>query len=158
MNMETIQLQPRYLRLAIQMFLMFFAFFFFTKLLRYGFFSCSETWLVLRARAIEALVATVGYSISLAIIFPLKHRNVILTQKTLRAPMKSKGYGWMKATTVDLSEIVISRALIDRLCGAQLATNDGKIIHINSIFYPASTVRKLVDEIELRQKLMKQTA
>ena len=152
--METIELHPKRLRIAMQMFFIFFVYFFFVGFMKYGFFCRSEVWLVLRARAIESLVATLTFSLGLSIIFPRKHQSVMLTRNALRAPMKKKGLGLWKSATVDLSKVIVSRYLIDRLSGTQLVTCDGKIIHINTFIFPASTVRKLLDEIEVRQELV----
>jgi len=69
--------------------------------------------------------------------------------------MRNKKFGLWKSNTVDLSEIVISRAFIDRLSGTQVATLDEKIVYINTIFYSKKQVRTFVDEIERRQSFRK---
>ncbi len=153
MTMETIELRPNLFRLTIRTFLHSFILFFVTKWWAYGAFNPADTGLVLRARAIEALIVT---GVALLAILPfLKHRNALLTQHSLRARMRNKKFGLWKSNTVDLSEIVISRAFIDRLSGTQVATLDEKIVYINTIFYSKKQVRTFVDEIERRQSFRK---
>ncbi len=155
MTMESIELQPNLFRVVLRSFFYFFILSLVTKVWAYGGFDPADTGLVLRARAIESLTATGG--LFLTIILFLKHRNLILTQNSLRALMKSKRFGLWKSNTVNLSQIVVSHALIDRLCGTQVATRDEKIVHINTFFYSKKQILKFIDEIELRQSLMKNT-
>jgi len=145
--METIELKPKRLNLALRVFVVAFLWMFLLKLWQFGLFEKSEMWLVIRARAIEAFVATCVFS-----IFPLKYRNIELTGTTLQAPMKKKRVGLWKSKIVNLSEVNVSHAFIDRICGARLATTDGMLIDINPFFYPIGTIPKLLEEIELRQK------
>ena len=113
--------------------------------------------MVLRARAIEAFVATAIVLLGVFLVSPPKALIVVLSQNTLKAPMKRQGLSLLKSATVDLSEIVVSRYLVDRIFGTQLATNDEEIIQVNSVLYSAHAVRKLLDEIEFRQELLKNT-
>ncbi|VGO21642.1 hypothetical protein [Pontiella sulfatireligans] len=110
-------------------------------------FEESEAWLFIRARAIEAFVVTAIFS-----VFPIKHRNITLTDTTLQAPVRTKRWGVWKSVTVKLTEINLSRAFRDRVYGAQLAAGNGEILDLNPVYYPVRSIPKLLNEIERRQE------
>jgi len=150
--MEIIELKPKRLNLAMRVFVAMFILMFFLKLWQFGLFEKSELWLVIRARAIEAFVATCVFS-----IFPLKYRIIKLTDTTLQAPMKKKGTRLWKSTTVNLSEVNLSHTFIDKICGVRLATADGIMIDINPFFYPIKAIPNLLREVESRQEKIKKS-
>ena len=151
--METIELKPKPFHLALRMFLLVFTMFFLAKHCAYGLsiIHDPEFLLILRARAIEAIVATATFVIVMAIPFCRGYCNIILTETMLQAPTWKIGNRWIPIT-VDLSDVSVSRSLRDRLHGTQLVTNDGQILRISSFFYAPKAVSNLFDEIELRQK------
>ena len=153
--METIKLKPKPLLIATRMFLLFFAIYYLAKHCAYGLsiIHDPEFLLILRARAIEALVPTVMISLMMAIPFFRRALNIVLTETTLQAPRWKRGNRW-KSITVDLSDISLSRTLRDRLNGTQIVTNDGDLLYISSFFYPPKTVSKLFDEIERRIEII----
>jgi hypothetical protein len=150
--METIELKPKPINLAIRVFLLVFISSSIFKYLWFGWYSPADILLFLRARVIEALVATATFSLVLAIPYFQKRFNICLTETTLRAPVKRKRFEFAKPITFDLSEISVSRSLRDRLIGAEVVTADGEPLQIHSIFYGRKSISKLLDAIENRQK------
>jgi hypothetical protein len=146
--MEIIELKPKRLQIAVRVFVTAFIWHLVMMLWRHGLCDQSEIWLFLRARGVEALLVT-----ALASCFPLRYRDIELTGTTLRAPVKKRRRGW-ESTTVDLNDVVVSRAFVDRVCGAQLITADDRTIDINPFYYPVGSIGRLLDEIELRQQSM----
>jgi hypothetical protein len=152
-KMETIELKPKPVKIAIKVFVGMFIYFFLMKILRYGMFEVSEIWLFLRARAIEALVATATFSLVAAIPYFQGRFNVRLTDTTLQAPIKKRRFGVAELNTLDLSEISVNRSLRDRLIGTQVVTADGEPLQIRLFFYDRKSISKLLDDIERRQKI-----
>jgi len=94
---------------------------------------------------VEGLIAG-----ALLVFFPLKNLTIVLDETSLRAPLARSLC--FKSTTVDLSEIVISRSMIARLHGSQVSTHDGQKIRISSLFYGRKGKLRLIREIESRKE------
>ena len=156
--METIEFKYKPASAAIRIFAIWFVLSWLAKHCAYGFsiFSDPDILLILRARAIEALTAAVVFFLASLIDYG-KTLNIVLTEKTLQAPMKKRRFELLKSTTVELSDISINRSLRDRLMGTQVITSDGQPVHIHSLFYAPKSISKLLDEIERRQENIKES-
>jgi len=150
--MKTIELKPKLLLFAARTFVMFFALNYLAKHCAYGFSIIHDPdfWLILRARAIEALVFSLLASILMAIPFFRGSLDIRLDGTTLHAPVWERWKGW-KPMAVDLSDISVSRTLRDRIRGTLLVINNGKNLHISSCLYATGAIPKLLDVIEKRR-------
>lgn len=83
---------------------------------------------------------------SILLLISVWRRNIQLTNDILRAPVKN-GF-FHRSEVVSLSRIVISRSFKDKLCGSQISTQDGEVIHVSPFFYSRKDIEMLLRELE----------
>ena len=150
--MEALELKPKPLPLAIRVFLLIFISSSIFKYLWFGWYSPSDIFLFLRARLIEAFVATATFSLVMAVPHFQRRFYIRLTDTTLQAPVKKRRFGFAESSTFDLSEISVNRSLRDRLIGTEVVIIAGEPLQIHSVFYGRKSISNLLDDIEQRQK------
>jgi hypothetical protein len=155
---ETTELKPTLGLFATRWFLLSFSILYLAKHCAWGFslFHDPDFLLILRARAIEALVVVTGLTLTMIIPFYKGHLTIILSDSTLQAPASFRKFGnRSKSVSMELSDITVSRSLRDRLRGAQIITHDGQTVWLDYFLYAPKAISKLLDEVERRQGVIK---
>ena len=102
------------------------------------------------SRIFNYIIGGVGGILLGSFFIPFKNLAAVITDKTLKAPIAG-GLFFSKSITVDLSEVVISKDMRDKLHGFEVSTRDGQRICVSSLFYGRKNKQRLILEIELRK-------